>query len=79
MPSLRSIYDDAEDAHVAGTKALQALYQFGLHPRERGTIDEDGELEVEVTIIPPSHWSLIKDFLGFRSQVKEPHRQLSGN
>lgn len=49
VPSLRWIYDDAEEAHEAGTKALKALYEFGLHPRERGNLDSAGNLEVEVS------------------------------
>ena len=48
VPSLRWIYDDAEEAHEVGTKALKALYEFGLHPRERGNADFAGDLEVEV-------------------------------
>ena len=48
VPSLRWIYPDAEDAHVAGTKTLKALYAVGLHPRERGEEDDDGDLTVEV-------------------------------
>ena len=48
VPSLRWIYDDAEDAHKAGTKALKGLYNFGIHPRERGDPDQAGDLEVEV-------------------------------
>lgn len=46
VPSLRRVYPDAEEAHEAGTKALKALYEFGLHPRERA--NEAGDLEVEV-------------------------------
>ena len=49
VPSLRWIYDDAEDAHEAGTKALKGLYDFGIHPRERGTLDSSGDLGVEVS------------------------------
>ncbi|MCJ1314874.1 Dihydroorotate dehydrogenase (quinone), mitochondrial [Xylographa vitiligo] len=48
VPSIRWIYDDAEDAHEAGTKALKALYEFGMHPRERGHADNTGDLAVEV-------------------------------
>ena len=48
VPSLRWIYDDAEEAHEAGTKALKSLYEFGLHPRERGNGDAVGDLQVEV-------------------------------
>ena len=48
VPSLRWLYDDAEDAHEAGTKALKALYSLGLHPRERGNSDSAGDLSVEV-------------------------------
>jgi len=46
VPLLRWVYPDAEDAHEAGTVALKALYEFGLHPRERTT--ESGGMEVEV-------------------------------
>ena len=53
VPSLRWIYPDAEEAHEAGTKALKALYEFGLHPRERA--DEGGDLEVEVRIFRSRH------------------------
>lgn len=49
VPSLRWIYDDAEEAHEAGTKALKALHDFGLHPRERGNVDSAGNLAVEVS------------------------------
>ncbi|MCJ1464286.1 Dihydroorotate dehydrogenase (quinone), mitochondrial [Pseudocyphellaria aurata] len=48
VPSLRWIYEDAEEAHEAGTKALKTLYELGLHPRERGNIDSAGNLAVEV-------------------------------
>ena len=48
VPSLRWIYDDAEEAHHVGTKALRTLYDFGLHPRERGNPDGRGDLQVEV-------------------------------
>ena len=48
VPSLRRLYDDAEEAHEAGVKALKTLYAFGLHPRERGYPDGAGDLRVEV-------------------------------
>ncbi|MCJ1416432.1 Dihydroorotate dehydrogenase (quinone), mitochondrial [Xylographa parallela] len=48
VPSIRWFYDDAEDAHEAGTKALKALYEFGLYPRERGSEDRNDDLTVEV-------------------------------
>lgn len=48
-PSLRWIYDDAEEAHEAGTESLKALYAWGLHPRERGDLDKSGDLSVEVS------------------------------
>ena len=41
----RWIFDDAEDAHKIGNKTLQTLYDFGLHPRERGS-QEDLSVEV---------------------------------
>lgn len=43
------IYDDAEEAHEAGTRVLKTLYGFGLHPRERGNVDFAHNLEVEVS------------------------------
>ena len=49
VPSIRWFYDDAEDAHEASTKALKALYEFGLHPRERGNQDKADDLTVEVS------------------------------
>lgn len=49
VPSLRWIYEDAEEAHEAGTKALKTLYELGLHPRERGNLDCAGNLGVEVS------------------------------
>ena len=53
VPSLRWIYDDAEEAHEAGTKALKALHKFGIHPRERGKPDDAGDLQVEVGNLEP--------------------------
>lgn len=67
VPSLRWFYDDAEDAHEAGTRALKSLYKFGIHPRERGNPDKEGDLEVEVGIsrrtMRPDGRVLIKDAL----------------
>ena len=40
--------DDAEEAHEVGIKALKGLYDFGLHPREKGNPDGLGDLQVEV-------------------------------
>lgn len=51
-PLLRWAFDDAEEAHKAGTKSLKVLYEFGLHPRERGNPDRENDLQVEV-----SFWS----------------------
>lgn len=48
VPALRLVYQDAEDAHHGGTKALKLLYQFGLYPRERGDPDKAEDLSVEV-------------------------------
>ena len=48
VPTLRWFVPDAEDAHMAGNKALKGLYTFGLHPRERGNPDANGDLKVEV-------------------------------
>ena len=46
VPSLRWIYDDAEEAHEVGTASLKGLYQWGLHPRERGNVPRNLEVEV---------------------------------
>ncbi|ESZ93479.1 putative dihydroorotate reductase PyrE [Sclerotinia borealis F-4128] len=35
VPALRAIYPDAEEAHHVGTSALQTLYSFNLHARDR--------------------------------------------
>lgn len=48
VPALRRIYPDGEDAHHAGTAVLKGLHNFGLHPRERGNPDAEGDLEVEI-------------------------------
>ncbi|KAF2111132.1 hypothetical protein BDV96DRAFT_499932 [Lophiotrema nucula] len=48
VPALRLAYPDGEEAHHAGTRILKALYSFGLHPRERGNVDQTGHLEVEI-------------------------------
>ncbi|KAF1960788.1 FMN-linked oxidoreductase [Byssothecium circinans] len=48
VPALRQIYPDGEDAHHAGTAIIKALYSFGFHPRERGSPDAAGDLEVAV-------------------------------
>ncbi|CAG8933853.1 unnamed protein product [Penicillium salamii] len=48
VPLIRMLYPDAEDAHHMGVDNLKTLYQFGLHPRERGEPDRDGALSTEV-------------------------------
>ncbi|KIW66892.1 dihydroorotate dehydrogenase (fumarate) [Phialophora macrospora] len=48
IPALRLFYPDPEDAHHAGNYILKALWDFGLHPRERGDSDANKDLEVEV-------------------------------
>ncbi|KAI5202367.1 FMN-linked oxidoreductase [Aureobasidium subglaciale] len=45
---LRTLIPDAEEAHKISNKTLKALYSVGLHPRERGNPDIDGDLKVEV-------------------------------
>ena len=59
VPALRWWYRDAEEAHEAGTRALRALWELGLHPREREDVD-GGVLEVEVscTISIQAAWTL---------------------
>ena len=48
IPVLRYIYGDPEDAHHAGNHVLKALWDFNLHPRERGDPDQYKDLEIEV-------------------------------
>ena len=48
IPTLRLFYPDPEDAHHAGNHILKALWDFGLHPRERADLDQTKDLEVEV-------------------------------
>ena len=49
VPVLRLLHTDPEEAHHAGIRYIKALYDFNLHPRERGKQDdEDGDLIVEV-------------------------------
>lgn len=56
VPLIRAVWPDAEDAHENGVKILKELYRFGLHPRERGQLDDAGDLETEVfgyTLVNP--------------------------
>ncbi|KAJ5529563.1 hypothetical protein N7527_002956 [Penicillium freii] len=48
VPLIRLLWPDAEDAHHIGVENLKMLYQYGLHPRERGEPDRDGALATEV-------------------------------
>jgi dihydroorotate dehydrogenase len=58
VPLIRMIYPDAEDAHHAGVDTMKLLYQYGLHPRERGNQDGDGALSTEVCFATSSiSWS----------------------
>ncbi|KAK1048855.1 Dihydroorotate dehydrogenase (quinone), mitochondrial [Friedmanniomyces endolithicus] len=47
VPALRLLHQDPEEAHHAGVRYIKGLYNFNLHPRERGGHD-DGALKVEV-------------------------------
>ena len=55
-PLVRFLWPDAEDAHKGGVEVLKKLYRFGLHPRERGGVDDAKDLETEVfghTLVNP--------------------------
>jgi dihydroorotate dehydrogenase len=52
VPLIRFLWPDAEDAHHIGVENLKMLYQYGLHPRERGEPDRDGVLAIEVMAFP---------------------------
>ncbi|TQV91441.1 dihydroorotate reductase PyrE [Cordyceps javanica] len=48
-PLLRTLFPDAEDAHHAGSRILQFLYEANLHPRERRPRnDEPSKLATDV-------------------------------
>ncbi|KAJ5640861.1 Aldolase-type TIM barrel [Penicillium herquei] len=48
VPLIRMLFPDAEEAHHFGVDMLKSLYQYGMHPRERGNPDADGALSTEV-------------------------------
>jgi dihydroorotate dehydrogenase len=50
VPTLRWLYPDAEDAHHMGTKAFQALYLYGLHPRERASRFGEAKNDLSVAV-----------------------------
>lgn len=52
VPLIRWLIPDAEEAHHFGVDMLKTLYQYGLHPRERGNPDRDGALATEVSTLP---------------------------
>ncbi|ORY58130.1 dihydroorotate dehydrogenase [Pseudomassariella vexata] len=45
---MRLLYPDAEDAHYAGVMSMKALYNLGMHPRERAAIGADPALALSV-------------------------------
>ncbi|MCJ1333812.1 Dihydroorotate dehydrogenase (quinone), mitochondrial [Thelotrema lepadinum] len=45
-PLTRIIWPNADDAHTAGIRSLEALYRYNLHPRERGNSFQDLEVKV---------------------------------
>ncbi|KAK8248625.1 hypothetical protein IWZ00DRAFT_508747 [Phyllosticta capitalensis] len=47
-PLIRALFPDGEKAHRLTVDALETLYRFGLHPRERGDPDATGDLTVTV-------------------------------
>lgn len=47
---IRTIFPDAEDAHHAGTRALEALHALNLHPRERDASLVAGAPELRVSL-----------------------------
>ena len=48
VPILRLVWDDAEEAHKVSINTLKRLYKLGIHPRERGRKDSEGDLGVDV-------------------------------
>ena len=51
VPLIRMLYPDAEEAHHFGVEMLKSLYEYGMHPRERGNPDSDGALATEVSAL----------------------------
>ncbi|KAI1815845.1 FMN-linked oxidoreductase [Poronia punctata] len=50
-PVLRYLYPDAEDAHNAAVSSMQHMYNFNLHPRERGsTVSVNGGPDISVSV-----------------------------
>ncbi|KAF2136994.1 uncharacterized protein K452DRAFT_258268 [Aplosporella prunicola CBS 121167] len=45
---IRTVWPDAEEAHHVGTKAMETMYRFGIHQRERGDPDAAGDLQITV-------------------------------
>ena len=48
VPVLRSLCRDAEDAHRVGNTALKRLWWLGLHPRERGQVEDAEDMTIDV-------------------------------
>ncbi|KAK4552339.1 Dihydroorotate dehydrogenase (quinone), mitochondrial [Recurvomyces mirabilis] len=49
VPTLRLLHADPEEAHHAGIRYIKGMYDFNLHPRERGNRDEEKrDLKIEV-------------------------------
>ncbi|KZF23253.1 FMN-linked oxidoreductase [Xylona heveae TC161] len=45
---IRTVLPDAEDAHEYGNKLMKAMWDFGVHIRERASPDNTGELKTEI-------------------------------
>ncbi|KAF2456865.1 hypothetical protein BDY21DRAFT_45006 [Lineolata rhizophorae] len=72
IPLLRTVYSDAEDAHKAGNRALATLFDFGLHPRERGSPDSTSDLGITVFGYPLSNPVGISAGLDKNAELVDP-------
>ncbi|KAJ5273196.1 Dihydroorotate reductase PyrE [Penicillium angulare] len=74
VPLIRAVYPDAEDAHHFGVDILKELYQYGLHPRERGNPDRNGDLSTEVCI-----WSSYPDSIDYNRLISSSRFKVFGH
>jgi dihydroorotate dehydrogenase len=74
VPLLRYIYPDGEEAHHAGNNAMKKLHQFGLHIRERGSPDAQGDLAV--TVFGHTLWNPVGTSAGIDKGAEVPDELL---
>lgn len=48
VPAIRKIFPDGEEAHHYSTQAMKTMGKLGINIRERGNLDQAGDLAVEI-------------------------------